>query len=256
MSAPDITRPGPAGGRAPAFRLRDLSFSLRLAITGFVLVALIGYGVAMVNLVLTYEHVDGRAGLSAEDMKRSFYGNRTNTLLARTIDGGSMEQYLKSPTDKGAILSWIQDGARKETFAAVQAIFDKSCVMCHKRGAAMGHRPLEKYEDAVEVAQIDRGESFPTWARVAHTHIQSIGLILLALAVMFALTGAPEWLKRTVIVTGFAAVPFDFIARAVAHHWPPMVYGMMAGGALMGLSFAIMSAAVLGELWLPRRTAD
>ncbi len=38
--------------------------------------------------ILTYHLADGEPGLTAEDLRRSFYGERNQTLLAAKIDGG------------------------------------------------------------------------------------------------------------------------------------------------------------------------
>ena len=62
--------------------------------------------VSVFNLYLTYNLADGKPGLTAEDLRRSFYGQRNQTLLAAKIDGGSMEQFLPVPGHKESILSW------------------------------------------------------------------------------------------------------------------------------------------------------
>ncbi len=100
------------------------------------------------------------------------------------------------------------------------------------------------------VTQIDRGEPVQLWARVAHTHIQSIGLIFLVLAGVFSLTRLPEKLKAAVIVLPFAVLLADFGFRYLIKHAPGLVYAMAASGALMGLLFAALILVPLYEMWL------
>ena len=63
--------------------------------------------------------LDGEPGVTPADMKRAFFGDRTNTRLAAKSAAG-MEQYLPNPADKNVILNWIQDGANEHNFASVQ----------------------------------------------------------------------------------------------------------------------------------------
>jgi hypothetical protein len=231
------------------FHLAQLPRVPRVVLTLFVLMAGIGYGVAMLNLYYTYAPVDGRPRLTAEDLKRSFFGNRDKTVLAAVINGGSMEQYLQDPNDKGRILSWIQDGASRDQFEHVAPIFERTCVRCHSATGSASFRPLTTFEQVQAVTQIDRGESLPIWARVAHTHLQAIALIFLALGLLFSFCTLPERWKLAVVTTPFLMLLVDFGSRALARIWPSMVYVMMASGALMGLATATMILGVLYELW-------
>ncbi len=235
-------------------RLGELPKVTRVVITLFVLLIGIGYLVALLNLYLTYSMVDGHPGVTAEDLKRAFYGNRNNTLLAAKIDGGSMAQFLPDSKEKARILSWIQDGAG---FTSVQPVFNQNCVRCHNPSGISSFRPLTSYEQVQPVTKVDRGEPLPTWARVAHVHLQSLALVYLALGLIFSLCGVPEKLKLAAVSTPFVAVLADFGARALAHYWPSMVYVVMIAGALMGLSTGMMILGVLYEMWLwkPRQMA-
>ena len=102
-----------------AIKLSEMPPLLKLVFTLFLVMIGIAYLVSMFNLYLTYHLVDGQAGLTVEDLRRSFYGERNRTLLAAKIDGGSMEQYLPRPGDKEVILSWLQDGATEAGFMEV-----------------------------------------------------------------------------------------------------------------------------------------
>lgn len=232
-------------------RLSRLPLALKLALSCFLATLGLGYLVAGVNLYLTYHLTDGEPGLGIGDLRRTFYGNRENTKLASKIDGGSMAQFLPREGDREKILSWIQDGAAEDGYnATVKPILAENCVRCHNPEGLQRFTPLTSYEEVMVVTQIDRGEPPQLWARVAHTHIQSIGLIFLILAGVFSLTQWPEKLKAAVIVLPFATLLADFGLRYMIKYAPALVYGMAATGALMGLLFAVLILVPLHEMWL------
>ena len=238
----------------PGFpKLGRLPAPLKVVLSLTLLMLGLGYLIALYNLYLTYNLTDGQPGLSVGDLRRAFYGNRENTKLAAKIDGGSMSQFLTKPGDKDKILSWIQDGAEQPGYeAVVRPILQQNCVRCHNPQGLQRFTPLTNYEQVMAVAQIDRGEPVALWARVAHTHIQSIGLIFLVLGGVFTLTSLADRVKVAIVALPFAALVVDFGARFLARWLPGTVYLMMASGAVIGLSLAVMILVPLYEMWLKR----
>ncbi len=235
-------------------KLEDLTAPLRWVVTLTLLALSAGYGVALLNLYFTYSSVDGEVGLSPQDLIRSFHATRGQTLLAAKIDGGSMGQFLPDPIEKAKILNWIQDGASREEFeTTVQPILEKNCTRCHNPNGLMYRQSLEAYEPVQNVIQADRGEPIPIWARVAHTHLQSIGLIFFVVGVIFAGSSLSDRLKILFIVSPFVALVVDFGARFLARYHSGFVYLMMAAGAVAGLSFGGMVLISLYQLWWKRR---
>ena len=233
-----------------ALKLEDLSTSLRCVITLTLLLFSVGYAVAILNLHFTYSSADGEAGLTPQDLIRTFHSPRGQTLLAAKIDGGSMAQYLPDPLDKAKILNWIQDGASREGFDdTVRPILQENCVVCHNPGGLMYMQSLESYEPVQNVVKVDRGEPIPIWARVAHTHLQSIALIFFVVGVIFTGTSLSERLKTLIVVLPFAALIVDFGARFLTRYHSGFVYLMMAAGAVAGLAFAGMVLISLYEVW-------
>jgi hypothetical protein len=231
--------------------LRGLPVAQKLLLSLFLVTIGAGYGVALLNLYLTYHLTDGEPGLSVADLRRAFYGNRENTKLASKIDGGSMAQFLPRAGDKEKILSWIQDGASEDGYRRViRPILQQNCVRCHNPAGLQRFAPLTSYEEVMAVAQIDRGEPPQLWARVAHTHIQSIGLLFFALAGVFSFTQVREKLKVAVIVLPFLVLLADFGLRFLIKYEPRLVWLMAASGALMGLLFAVLILVPLHEMWL------
>ena len=238
------------------FRLSKLPLPLKLLVSLTLVVLGLGYLVAIVNLYLTYSLTDGQPGLSPSDLQRSFYGNRDNTKLAAKIHGGSMEQFLPLPGDREKVLTWIQDGAERSGYdETVRPILAENCVRCHNPEGLQRFAPLTSFEEVMVVTQIDRGEPVSLWARVAHTHIQSIGMIFLVLGSAFAFTSVPERWKIVILVAPFVALLVDFGARFLAKYIPSAVYLMMASGAVIGMLFAVLILVPLYEMWLKKPTA-
>lgn len=236
-----------------SFRLGQLPLAQRLVLSLVLVVLGAGYLIATYNLYLTYNLTDGEPGLTANDLRRAFYGKRDNTKIASKIHGGSMEQFLKQAGDKEKILSWIQDGAGEAGYTAtVKPILAENCVRCHNANGLQRFAPLTTYEEVMAVTQIDRGEPVALWARVAHTHIQSLGLVFLVLAGAFSFTTVRPGVKTLVIVLPFAMLLVDFGARFLAKYAPSIVYVMMGSGAAIGVLFAVMTLVPLYEMWLKK----
>ena len=236
-----------------SFRLRDFPAPLKLVISLTLMVLGLGYLIATVNLYLTYSLTDGEPGLTPGDLKRAFYGNRDNTKLAGKINGGSMQQFLPKTGEKEKVLSWIQDGADREGYdRTVRPILVENCVRCHNPNGLQRFAPLTSYEQVMAVTQIDRGEPVSLWARVAHTHIQSIGLIFLVLGSVFSLTSLPSRWKVTIVVLPFVALLVDFGTRFLARYVPEIVYLMLVSGAAIGVLFAVMILVPLYEMWIKK----
>ena len=102
------------------------------------------------------------------------------------------------------------------------------------------------------VVQIDRGEPVGLWARVAHTHIQSIALIFFVLGLVFSFTSVGNGLKYFTVSVSFLSLPLDFGSRFLAKYYPNLVYLMMVSGALLGFSFAVMILLPLYEMWIKK----
>lgn len=238
--------------KLPVLSRMTLPWKALLSLT--VMVMGVGYLIALANLYLTYHLTDGEPGLTPSDLRRAFYGNRTNTKLASKIDGGSMSQYLKKAGDKEKVLSWIQDGADAAGYEkTVKPILAANCTRCHNPNGLQRFAPLTNYEEVMAVTQVDRGEPIHLWARVAHTHIQSIGLIFFVLGLIFCLTSLSDATKTAVIVAPFFLLVIDFGARFLARYWPGTIFIMMGAGAALGLCFAAMIVYPLYEMWLKKQ---
>jgi hypothetical protein len=239
-----------------SFRLAQLPKSGRAVIACAVVLLGTGYLVALLNLYLSYAMADGSPALTQQDVKLHLHGDRQRAVLAGVIaPGGKMEQYLRDARDRDQILSWIQEGATEAGFAPVQTILNRDCIKCHSRSGSASFRPLTTFAEVSQVTQLDRGESLATWARIAHSHLQSLALVYLALGLLFCFTGAPERLKIIAGTAPFIALFTDFGARCLAHYWPAMVPLVMASGAVAALATGVLMLGIFWEVWLVRLPA-
>jgi hypothetical protein len=229
-------------------RLARLPAAARVAASLFAVMMGFGYLSAVSHMYFNYAGVDGKPGVSANDLKLAIHGDRTKSELAAAVNG-SMAQYLRDPAEKAKLLAWSEAGAKKDTFASVEPVLKKNCVSCHSSAGPAKFKLLETYEQVAAISKPDQGESTATLARIAHVHVQSLSLVYLALGLLFAFCGFPERLKAFVVAVPLIAMPLDFFTRFLAHENPNMVYGVFIFGALAGLATGAMILGILWETW-------
>ncbi|MFQ5676356.1 MAG: hypothetical protein ACE5G1_10700 [bacterium] len=161
-----------------------------------------------------------------------------------------MEQFLPFPGSKEAILSWLQDGATREGYEEIKQIFEDRYTNCHRPDRLMWKRPLTSYEAVKSVTETDRGEPIGLWARVAHTHLMSLGVVFFCLSIIFSFCGVGQKMKALFMPLPFLALFLDFGARAMIKYIPGFVYVMVFTGALMGLSTMVLILGPLYEMWI------
>ncbi len=231
----------------PYRRFSDCSVSEKLLQTLFICLIGIGYLFAMVLVFESVAPLDSKPGLSAEDIVIKYSGNREGTRLESALDG-VMSGY-RSDAESETIVSWIYAGAPEATFnEEVMPILSQRCVGCHSSGSGLAE--LTGYDKVMELVVMDTGESLSTLARVSHIHLFGTGILFYLLGRIFILTEMKPWLKRTVVVIPFAAIAMDigswWFTRYAAGFF---AYTVIAGGALMGLSFAVQTFASLYQMW-------
>lgn len=74
--------------------------------------------------------------------------------LAEQVDGGAMEKYLESSSQKETILRWIANGARRDEWEAVEPILLENCVSCHDAVTMPTIVPRNQYSFTARVATV------------------------------------------------------------------------------------------------------
>lgn len=242
-----------------SFRLKYLPKTAKVVLSIFICLLGFGYSVSLGHLMFSYQDVDGKPGVTPDDVKIALRGKREVTKLEAKIDGGNMEQYLKLPSEKPAILKWIRSGADEEGYRAhVEPILKLRCVTCHNasQNAVAKFRPLDSFVGVAEVAKTDTGESVPAWARVAHIHLMSLSITFVVLGLIFSFTGFPEKVKIPLVCTPFISLFGDFGVRGLVRYYDGLVFIVMAAGMFMALSTVLICAGIFWELWLSRPKGD
>ena len=233
------------------FRLGMLPLTAKVVVTIFVLLVGFGYATSLAYLFFSYGDVDGKPGVTAEDVRLAIHGKRDKTKLQAMIDDGPMEQYLKTPQEKATIIEWIHQGSDQGAYqSAVKPILEKRCVNCHRPGGEMKQRPLTNFQEVAAVSQTDTGESIPAWARVAHIHLMSLSMTFLILGLIFAFTHYPDKVKIPLVLIPFLSLGGDFGSRVLVRYNVNFVYIVMLCGATMALSTLLICMGIFHETWL------
>jgi hypothetical protein len=235
---------------------RDCSSSER-TLFGLVLVVLgLGYVMAIGYLYMTHTGLDGKSGVTVQDLSISYYGNRSGTRLEQMLRGPMAIH--RSQEDLNKIVAWLKSGADEAGYdKTIHPIIEKKCAMCHSAKAGMNLPDFTTYAGIQKVAKVDTGMSIETLVKLSHIHLFGIGLVTFVLGFVFTFTAIPVWLKNVVIVAPFAAVVVD-IATWFLTKWDPIfAYTVLVAGSVMGISWAFQIFVSLYQIiFLPTDTQE
>ncbi len=142
-------------------RFKDISISERILNTVFLLTIGVGYLTALANLYYTHQGLDGKAGLSVEDVVISYHGGSHQTRLGTAING-IMKSNLTYLSDKDVITQWIHHGADEPEYnEKIASILNRDCVKCHTPSINPTLPDLTHYTTVSEVAHAG-GATIPT----------------------------------------------------------------------------------------------
>jgi hypothetical protein len=244
------------GGDRP--QLRSLAFPARLLLTLFLAGAAAALAAGEGTVLASHAGIDGRPGLSLEDLRLVYHGREGWTLIASKIDGGSMEKHVPVPSERKAILDWAAAGATREGFDPARAVLDRRCVKCHSPGGENAGSPFAgsaeggaRYELVARYAAPDRGMSLAARSVSTHTHLFSLSMLLLLLGAAFLLSNTRAQVKVAVISLAFGGMFLDIGSWWLALLSPAWVWGIVAGGAMMAAGIATLVVRPLWEMWGP-----
>lgn len=234
------------------FHFSELPWSMRVLYTATLLILGMGYVFALVYLFHTYAGKDGNPqSLSYDDIVIAYTGSGKGSRLEAALRG-SMAAMLPRE-ELTPIVLWTQQGAQRDSFeAVVRPTFEKRCLTCHD-----GSNPhlvnLNGYDNVQKVTERDTGTGIFTLVRVSHIHLFGLTFVFFLLGTIFSHAYVrPVWLKCTVIVMPFIALTMDVSSWYFTKLFQPFAAVVMAGGALMGLSFAFMWVVSMYQLWFAK----
>ena len=236
-------------------RFRDISVSERILNTVFLLTIGLGYIAALANMYYTHQGLDGKAGLSVEDVVISYYGSTTQTRLGTAIKG-IMLPNLRYKADKEVILEWINTGASEADYEEnIAPILNRDCIVCHTPRINPSLPDLTNYKGVAEVAH-GGGATIPTLIRISHIHLFGIAFILYFIGRIFLLCDIHVYIKRIAVVIPFAAMLLDVISWFITKSIPQFAYVVIASGALMGLSMGLQILLSIYQMWFYSRNIE
>ena len=236
-------------------RFKDISVSERILNTVFLLTIGMGYLMALANMYYTHQGLDGKAGLTIEDVVISYHGSSHQTRLGTAING-IMKSNLRYASDKDVIMQWIHNGADESGYNdKIKPILDRDCVICHTPAINPSLPDLTHFETVSEVAHAG-GATLPTLVRVSHIHLFGIAFILFFIGKIFLLCDMNVHVKRVAVVIPFAAMLLDVISWFITKTTPSFAYVVVYSGALMGLSMGLQILLSIYQMWFYSRKAD
>ncbi|MDA3938598.1 MAG: hypothetical protein PF693_04725 [Spirochaetia bacterium] len=232
--------------------LGTLPIATKIIVTFFLILIGIGYLLGFANIFMTYSPVDGKPGLSLEDVSMSFYGSTSKTALEKAVDG-SMKQYFNSDGDYQVVKDWVQDGATEKVWdSEVKPIFDVSCSTCHSEEAAVAGVVTVDYSDVEEFLGKDTGKSWSRLVGTAHTHLLAIAPLVFLLILILSFTSYPAVLKNVISIFALSAVFLDIASWFLAKFAPLLGIFVLVGGMSLGLSFGLLVLLPLYDIWIKK----
>lgn len=229
-------------------RFKDISVSERILNTVFLLTIGLGYLAALANLYYTHQGLDGKAGLSVEDVVISYHGGNNETRLGTAING-IMKPNLKYLSDKDVILQWIHNGANEPEYnEKIAPILNRDCIVCHTPSVNPSLPDLTHY-DSVSTFAHAGGASIPTLVRVSHIHLFGIAFILFFIGKIFLLCDLNVYIKRVAVVIPFAAMLLDVLSWFATKEVSSFAYVVIFSGTLMGLSMGLQILLSIYQMW-------
>ncbi len=235
------------------FHYSEFPLSMRTLFTGTLIVLGIGYLFAMIHIYNSHAGRDGKPGLSVEDIRIAYSGQKDATKLEGALMG-PMSGMLPT-NERGDIIGWVRRGLdEREYEQRIKPIFDRRCLACHD--GSNPHVPnLAGYHEVSEEAQIDTGMDIFTLVRVSHIHLFGLTFIFFIMGLIFSHAFfRPVWIKSAVVAAPFVAIVLDIGSWYLTKLHPNLAWIVIGSGALMGMSFAFQWVVSMYQIWFYKYT--
>lgn len=233
---------------------------MRIAISCFAVVILLGLVAAEGNIYFQVAPIDGKAGLSLHDVRLQFAGGEGPSLLGVMIDGEMRPNLGDNEAQRvknGQIIhKWIDANAPENIFHRdILPILKPNCVDCHSPGGTMERSPLVTYDDAARVAR-PRFRAPMDYGRlsvISHIHLFGMGLFVFILAVLFNVSRFPMRIKALLTAIPFVGIVLNIGSWWLARFAPAFVYTIAIGGGMLTVGSIALALLLLIDQWLPRK---
>jgi len=232
-------------------RFYDCNLNEKLLYSSFLLLAGLAYLMALAYLYTSFDGIDGKPGLSVEDIVDNYYGNRSGTRLESALRG-PMAGYIETG-QRSQVVKWLKSGASEADYERlIKPIFDEQCVTCHSAASGLDVPDFTSYPGIKEVANVDTGVSLHSLMKVSHIHLFGIGLVALGIGLVFRFALLPAWFQHTLTLLPFIAIFSDISAWFLTKWDPIYAYTVIIAGGMLGLSWALQIIISLYQIWFLR----
>lgn len=228
--------------------LANLTVPLKTLFTGYLLVIGLGLLMAGVQIMLTHGVVDGKPGLSVDDIVYSYYGDRSGSTLEAKLNGSMKDK--APPEVRLAFIKWARNGSPlKEWEQSIKPQVNQYCSPCHANIPGLANISDRSVMDTM--TKVDEGASIATLTRVSHIHLFGIAFIFFFVGWIFTYaTGFSQLTKALLIFT-----PFGFLIMDIAAWWltklnPHFAWLVLIGGFGYSLASTVMIFSSLYQMWV------
>lgn len=256
-------------------KLSQLDFPWKLLVSAFLIVLSSGFLMAELYLKHTTELVDGKEGLSLDDITIQFYGDETPKLKSQVL--GGMKKFFSATEDVrnlkpdeladiDKIVAWVDRGApeaeyevkddKEKNRGTISHILNmRGCIDCHAPDASMkGNKrdsPLDSFMGVSKFTKRNMGIDKGRLLSLSHIHLLGMGMMFLLLGAAVAMTEWPVWVRGWLIVGAQFSILLDIFGWwGVKFYGAPMSYAVMASGVLMAICFLGSVLVSFYDLWI------
>jgi hypothetical protein len=233
------------------FHYSEFPLSLRTLYTATLITLGLGYVFAMIQVYSVHTGLDGKTGLTADDIAIAYNGNADGSRIQSALTG-PMSGMLP-PDERSTIIAWVRAGIDQAQYdSTIKPIIASRCLACHD--GSNPHIPnLDGYDNLSKVAQVDTGMSLTTLVRVSHIHLFGMTFIFFIIGLIFSHAYVrPVWFKSLVIALPFLSMIIDVGSWYLTKLNTAFAWAIIVGGALMGLSFAFQWFVSMYQIWFYR----
>jgi len=229
----------------------ELPRHLKVLFSMILLVMGVGYVFAMVQIFEVHAGVDGKAGLSVRDIQIAYAGSSERSRLETALRGPMASMAPEAQINQ--IIAWVRTGADENEFTSeILPILQTNCHGCHD-GSHPRMVKLLDYTDVKTLAVTNQGVSIGTLVRVSHIHLFGLTFIFAIMGFIFS----HAYVRQRHLKSVITALPFMAIILDIGSWWLTKVsaafaYTVMAGGFVMGVSFAMQWLISVYQMWFVR----